>query len=385
MKKIQTIPKKPYVVNPASLEPFDFEKTRELILRSKAKNQIYFLSVIIRTQGKRIIGLSEALLSLLAQDCQDFEIIIVLHKVAKKKSDELYKLISELPYEFNKRITFLNVDFGNRTTPLNYGFAQARGSYISILDDDDVVFQHWVSTFKDMADKNFGKILRASTVVQKIVAKEMNGISIIRAVGGMERKYPSKFLLMDHLIENQTPPVSLSFPALLHQDLEIYFDESLNTQEDWDYLMRAASAVEIASCEEITSIYRWWENSESSRTLHSDIVWQNDYLKITNRLRTAFYKVRALEIYSQKGFIFKSRKVSSQELELLGIISGRVFKAIKYWTSFKKPLFSHKFLKKEDLDFLTPNEITEILSQLKKSRIYRVQKYLRTLLKNLRI
>ena len=49
----------------------------------------------------------------------------------------------------------------------------------------------------------------------------------------------------------------------MFHDLGFRFDETLTTTEDWDYLMRVAAVVGVASTSEISSVYRWWPSNES--------------------------------------------------------------------------------------------------------------------------
>ena len=62
------------------------------VIQGEKKENSPFLSVIIRTQGKREQGLREALLCLQAQECQDFEILLIAHKA----DEEHGKLIEEI-------------------------------------------------------------------------------------------------------------------------------------------------------------------------------------------------------------------------------------------------------------------------------------------------
>jgi hypothetical protein len=58
----------------------------------------------------------------------------------------------------------------------------------------------------------------------------------------------------------------------------------LTTTEDWDYIMRVASLVGVASSEKITSIYRWWQRDESSRTVHSQEEWLRNHHRIQQKM-----------------------------------------------------------------------------------------------------
>ena len=125
-----------------------------------------FLSVITRTQGKRPDMLTETLLSLTGQSNTNFELLIMGHNLTDEQHQTVSEIISDLPDWMRERTRLIPVTGGTRTTPLNMGFEAAKGEYIAVLDDDDLVFDHWVETFYQMSLKNKGVILHSYTVIQ---------------------------------------------------------------------------------------------------------------------------------------------------------------------------------------------------------------------------
>jgi glycosyltransferase involved in cell wall biosynthesis/2-polyprenyl-3-methyl-5-hydroxy-6-metoxy-1,4-benzoquinol methylase len=242
-----------------------------------------FLSIITRTQGKRPQCLVELLTCLAGQTSRDFEVLIVGHFLSLEGQIEVEKIIEDQPRWMAERVRLVLVNAGNRTRPLNVGFAEARGKYISILDDDDIPLAHWIETFQKLATANPGCLLRASMVRQDICNVTINGQLGIRAEGPMEKCYPSKFDLFDHLRGNHTPNHALAFPRGVFHELNIRFDEDLTTTEDWDYIMRVAPVAGVASSTAITSIYHWWISEHSSRTDHPSHEWTDNYLRILQK------------------------------------------------------------------------------------------------------
>ncbi|WP_186033704.1 glycosyltransferase [Burkholderia gladioli] len=251
-----------------------------LLLDSKEKR--IFLSVVTRTQGKRLGNLRDALLCLTAQTCQDFEVIVVAHKVEATAYAAVQRIVEDLPESMRNRARVIACDHGGRTTPLNDGFAAAKGQYVAILDDDELIFAHWVETFKQMAERASGCVLRTTAAEQDIVSTEIrpDGALGYRTISAITTPYPSHFDFFDHLSQSYSPPVSLAFPRAAFQDLGIRFDETLDTAEDWDFEMRTAFVCGVESSAEITGIYRKWRSGESSFSIHSPQEWQRDYEKI---------------------------------------------------------------------------------------------------------
>ena len=237
-----------------------------------------FLTVVTRTQGERIESLRETLLCLSAQTCQDFEVLVVGHKLTLERQLAVERVISDLHESIRVRTRLVKVDKGERAAPLNAAFAHARGSYVAMLDDDDLVFGHWVETFKDLREKNPGKIQRSTAVSQvwdRVGAE--SGTTATRCMGGYGSEYPESFDLLDHLVQNRSPLHSLAFPRSVFSDLGYRFDETLTTAEDWDFIVRVAPLTGVACSAEVTCVYRRWANGVHSATLHDEHEWKSNY------------------------------------------------------------------------------------------------------------
>ncbi|GGC88671.1 hypothetical protein GCM10010994_53220 [Chelatococcus reniformis] len=245
-----------------------------------------FLSIIMRTQGTRLHTFIEALTCLSAQTDPDFELLVLGHKLDRERQLDVERVIADTADRLRQQIRYIAVDTGNRTHPLNVGFEEARGEYIAILDDDDAPLAHWVETFKKLARQTPGKVLRCACVRQNVRNVDIRGQRSLRAEGGFER-YPASFDFLAHLRGNQSPPIGLAFPRGPFHSFGIRFDESLTTTEDWDFLMRTAAVVGVASAGEVTGIYRWWTKDESSRTDHPQSEWDSNYQRILTKLDQA--------------------------------------------------------------------------------------------------
>ena len=243
-----------------------------------------FLSVIVRTQGRRQHTLIEALTALSAQTDTDFEVIIVGHRLSADGLKSVEGACGDTPYWLREKCRVLCVEDGGRARPLNAGFEAAQGRYIAILDDDDIPFGHWVETFRSLDKASPGRMLRAVSVRQDVCNVSIGGNTGLRATGRPIADYAAQFDYLDHLRTNASPNVSIAFPRGPFHDLGMRFDETLTTTEDWDYIMRVAAVVGAASSPKIIAVYRWWENEESSRTLHSDEVWKRNYQRILTKM-----------------------------------------------------------------------------------------------------
>lgn len=244
-----------------------------------------FLSVIMRTQGKRPEALMEALLCLYAQTDMDYEVCLMAHCIEKEDMDRIQKVVSSMPDDLSGRIRILPVTYGGRTAPLHEGFLVARGSYTAAFDDDDLIFEHWVATFHELAKESPEKILHAYCVQQKW-NKEMTPYEEVcyTAQGKLQKEYCADFEYVRQLCVNYCPIHSLAFPTKLYQKMGIRFDETFEVTEDWDFLMRAALVCGVANKAEVTSLYRIWENYENSKTLNEEGLWEKNKRRILNKL-----------------------------------------------------------------------------------------------------
>ena len=256
------------------------------VLHDQYIENIPFLSVITRTQGKRIRNLREVVLCLCSQTDQDFELVVVAHKVTATELDAIKSLLNELPGQVKQKAKLIQCDVGTRAAPLNAGFKMASGQYIAILDDDDYVFAHWIEIFRKLADEAPGRVLRSVACEQAITSTGENSeaVSKFRTIGPIVCSFPSDYDLFAHLKQNFSPVFSLAFPRYAFESMGIHFDETLNSAEDWDFQMRTVLLCGVWHSPEITGIYRKWQSGESSFSIHSEKTWREDYEKIIAKL-----------------------------------------------------------------------------------------------------
>lgn len=273
------------------------ENLKDLLFEQKQVHDGVFLSVVIRTQGKRIEMLREALLCLEAQTCTNFEVWVLGHNVAAEDKIKVVEVIGDFSKEFRDRIFYEDVIGGTRTTPLNYGFEKANGQYITIFDDDDLVFDNWVETFYDLYQENPGKILHAYAVAQEW--KMVDGIPV--SISAFNNVYCRDFIMKNQIVYNNCPIMSLAFPAYSYKKLGIKFNEELNTTEDWDFLMRTAFVCGVCDSKNVTSIYRFWKNVQNSQTLHDEDEWTENCKKIQRGFKKFSIPVNIKELNGSVG------------------------------------------------------------------------------------
>lgn len=246
-----------------------------------------FLTAVVRTQGRREQGLAEVMMCLAAQTDRDFEVLVVGHKLNPTEDALVQRVIAETPEYLRSRIRYIHCEENGRTAPLNMGFQYARGRYIAIYDDDDVVMANWVEEFHKAENKAPGAILHSYVVRQdwQYIKGLRHPYDDLRATGSFESLYCKPFSWSRQFVENNCPLMSLAFPAYVYQQCGLRFDPSLNVIEDWDFLMRSAVLCGVQDVQQVTSIYRWWTNGVTSATLHNQDEWKRSYKYVVNKFK----------------------------------------------------------------------------------------------------
>jgi glycosyltransferase involved in cell wall biosynthesis len=260
------------------------DQSEDLFNDSSTKDRP-FLSVLMRTQGKRLQMLWDVLTSLAAQSSSRFEVLLSCHNVSDELFANIAFVVDAFEPDFREHITILRVIGGGRCRPLNQALAVASGQYFIILDDDDMVLGNWVERFEQIASENPGKVLRVVAAQQTITPQKWksNYNGFLPSSGPMV-VYPLVFDFKEHLYENQSPPMSYAIPLAAYRDLSIQYDDDLPVLEDWDVLMRSANLLGVVSSPEILSIYRMWKGGENSLSLHSKREWDNSKASVLLKL-----------------------------------------------------------------------------------------------------
>jgi glycosyltransferase involved in cell wall biosynthesis len=244
-----------------------------------------FLTVIVRTQGRRIEPLKDAMLCLVAQSCQDFDVIVADHDSDEAGAMAVRSVIDEQPADFQTRIRIAEVAGGSRSRPLNVALSLAQGQYIAIYDDDDLLFGHWVETFRAAAEAAGNRLVRAQVALQNVQPHSWpDGEEGLLTISSIRSEYPEKYDQLRHVRVNSSPFMGWAFPRVLFQHLGFRFDEELEVCEDWDVILRGASFLGVTDAPELTSVYRRWENGQSSYDVHDLDEWKRSEARVIAKL-----------------------------------------------------------------------------------------------------
>lgn len=241
-----------------------------------------FLTVITRTQGSRS-SLVDTLVSLAAQHDRDFEALVMVHHPDPSVADRVRQLTDSFEPEVASRLRVEHVVGGGRSAPLNAALRLARGRYVALLDDDDVVTSDWVAAFRRAAEAAPGRMVRAGTVVQWIEPRAGELVDF-EPVSGFEAPYPARFDFVDSVRSNRSPPCCYAVPLAAVRALGIEFDDTLRVCEDWKFELDVARHTGVADDDAVTSVYRRWRTAGGSAAAEDTAVWIADHERVVDDL-----------------------------------------------------------------------------------------------------
>jgi hypothetical protein len=221
-----------------------------------------FLSVLVRTQGRRPEALSDVLLCLAAQSCPDFEVLLLAHDLTAAETQALAATVDALPATLGERVVVVPVEGGGRARPLTVGTGLAAGEYLAVLDDDDLVLSHWVAAFRETAARHPGSIARSVVLEQDVdLSPAAPGFT---TASWPRPRWDASWSFLAHVVDNHSPVHSYALPRAVFTEFGLGYDESLPILEDWDLLVRAAALVGVQDTGEVTGLYRRWPATRSS-------------------------------------------------------------------------------------------------------------------------
>ena len=243
-----------------------------------------FLSVLVRTQGKRTSTFMETILSLAAQTVQDFEVLVLAHDMTSEAIADLQKTVGSFDGNFTERVRVIRVEGGGRARPLNVGVREARVRMWPRLTTMMLRSRNWVEEFQRTAMARPGSAIRTIVAEQPIESVPWADGPGYTARGSTNIPFPDRFDLWEHMFENKSPFCGFAFPRSAFTVMGVRFDETLPVVEDWDVILQVALLCGVADNAGVTSLYRRWEGGESSLSQHRADEWNRARDKVLARI-----------------------------------------------------------------------------------------------------
>jgi glycosyltransferase involved in cell wall biosynthesis len=272
------------------------------------------VSVIIPTKNRHDL-LVRAIKSVLNQTYSNLEIIIVDDSSSDETKSHIYKIKDE-----RIKYIFQNNRKGGAAAR-NTGILNAKGEFISFLDDDD----YW-------APEKIEKQLHVFKTHEKICAV-YSGYFIVEAkkgkiIGAVKPKYHGniyKRLLTENCV-GTTSTVIVKSKVLINE----LFDESLPSCQDWDLWLRLSKFHEFWSVNEPLVYYSFHGNQISSnpeailrgRLMFLEKHW-DEIVKDKNALCKHYQRIGAY--YCLRGDVKTGRKYLLRSLSLRPLSAEGIF------------------------------------------------------------
>src|SRR2546426_5807706 len=176
------------------------------------------ISIIVPTRRRNHL-LPRAVRSLLAQTCDDFEVLVVDDNPPESRVSSDPVLVSLLG---NPKLRVLSHDRPcNAAAARNVALRAARGEWITYLDDDDAY--------------------QPAKLEKQLSRAPKTGLpmGICGVTYHLKRRQCKRGLLAEQLGGNELLLVSFALPTLFHRNAtDVFFDESLSAGEDTYHFYR---------------------------------------------------------------------------------------------------------------------------------------------------
>ena len=196
------------------------------------------VSVIIPTFGGGQY-LERCIDSVLQQDYQDIEIIVIDDNGLDTEEQISTSRIIDKYYKGNKKVNyFCHKKNINGSAARNTGFNNSKGKYIALLDDDDIFYPNKISRQVELMEKlpeNVGAVYCSNDVFWKD-----------KKVGETHATYSGRLLYEALAHKFQMASTSMLIRRSVWEDLN-GFDESFSRHQDWEFVARMADKYIIVS------------------------------------------------------------------------------------------------------------------------------------------
>ena len=268
------------------------------------------ISILTRAGADAFPSIFDLFSCLAAQTNEGFEWIILARPGFMPRVNE-FKIILDADVNLQHRTSLITAETDSRGGLLNIGIEAAKGDYVVVVDDDDLVTSNFVEEFE-----NKRKAFFTNSTVQPYAMRTIPARKIYEIVSTSNREmigmspvqfpWPKIFYLNLHLRANQTPCCSIAWPVETIRVNKIKWDENLGAVEDWDFLCNILQHIRVENLDTITSIYRISKNGSRSLTIEGEETWIEAEKIVRGRIAEYVYQVgmhENMETSGLKNFI----------------------------------------------------------------------------------
>ncbi|MBI3772167.1 MAG: glycosyltransferase [Gammaproteobacteria bacterium] len=280
------------------------------------------VSVIMRTRS-RTEEIRESIQSVLDQSLQDLELIVV--------NDGGTDLIGEIASSFDSpkiRYFKLNENQGP-SGAMNAGLVNARGRYISYLDDDDIFYPNHLETLVSFLEhhEEFSCVYSNAWWCHGEIRND-KFVEKYREPG----KHPKQFEKELFFKKNWIVPNTLVYRRDILLDIGL-FNEDIWYSEDWEHFIRIAQRHDFHQLPIFTTEYRWKQDNASHK---------KDLMDFHSTLIFRFYYYRTLDIIALEDSTHKLDATETKKMFLLAKSNYHLYR--DRLSAIRAIFYAHQFL-----------------------------------------
>lgn len=247
-----------------------------------------FFSIIIPLYNKELY-ISNTLDSVLQQDFEDFEIIIV-NDGSTDSSEEIV-----MNYK-DDRIRYFKQENAGVSTARNFGISQATSDYISFIDADDYWYPTFLSKFKQLIERYSEEKIFAAAIELETELKT------IPAEYSISKSIAKDIYLEDYFEGSLLHTLICTSCAVFHRSIfdEVgVFDVSIPSGQDVDLWIRMGLKHKVLFYNKILATYVYDQNSLSRNTAFKTIKLKYDHYTELETQHAALKHFLDLNRYSE--------------------------------------------------------------------------------------
>ena len=209
------------------------------------------VTIITRTHGPKTRYLSEAITSVLNQTYANIEHLIVEDRTRYAK-----QMVEEVKTQYGANIHYLHSSAGGRSAAGNLALSHAQGTYIMMLDNDDLLFgDHVEQLMRAIEGCENPNCVAAYSLAWELVTETSEGEAYTERAHNLIAAHTNGYSQQKLAVSNFIPIQSILFHRDLYQT-HGGFDEALDHLEDWNLWVRFSQSGDFVYVPKVTSMYR---------------------------------------------------------------------------------------------------------------------------------
>ncbi|MEW4372667.1 glycosyltransferase [Paenibacillus kandeliae] len=212
-------------------------------------NDLPTVSIIVRTKNRRDL-LERCLESINRQLYKQIE-VVVINDGGEDVEDMLQQV--NYPYQYERHEQSVG-----RAAALNKGILLASGTYINILDDDDLMYPNHVALLMSEVIFNQQRVVYSNALLRREFKQDDTWKTKAKSL-----RYAQDF---DYELLRQANYIPV-LTALFEKDLAVQIggaNEEYHVLEDWDFWIRLSDLSDFYHINEVTSEYSQRESSDNA-------------------------------------------------------------------------------------------------------------------------